>query len=138
MNVSPYLSFNGQCEDAFRFYEHCFRGKLGPLFRYEGSPAATQVPPEWGDKIMHGSITIGDLLLMGADVAPSAYETPKGFSMSLQLTDTDEAERIFAALSDGGEVSMALEKTFWAERFGIVIDRFGVKWSINCGEFDAA
>lgn len=136
MKVSPYLSFKGDCEEALRFYERCFRGSLGPLFRYEGSPMVDSVPPEWGAKIMHGSVTIGDLLLMAADSAPSAWEPPQGFSLSLQLTDPAEAERIYAELTPGGQIAMPLEKTFWAEQFGIVVDRFGIKWTINCGEFD--
>ena len=132
MQVSPYLSFKGQCEEAFRFYERCFSGQLGALFRYEGSPMADQAPDGHGDRIMHGSVTIGDLTLMGADVAPQGYEEPKGFSLSLQITGATEAERIYAALITGGRVVMPLEKTFWAERFGMVVDRFGVPWLINC------
>ena len=132
MQVSPYLSFKGQCEEAFRFYERCFGGKVGALFRYEGSPMADQAPLDRRDWIMHGSVTIGDLTLMGADVHPEGYVEPKGFSLSLQITGAAEAERLYAELSPGGRVTMPLEKTFWAERFGMVTDRFGVPWLINC------
>jgi PhnB protein len=109
-----------------------FRGRLGELFRYGGSPMADQVPADWSDKIMHGSLTIGSQVLMGADMAPDQYEVPKGFSLSIQLKDTADAERIFNDLAEGGSVVVPLEKTFWAERFGMVVDRFGIPWSINC------
>ena len=81
---------------------------------------------------MHGSVTVGGQVLMGADVAPERYEEPKGFSLSLQIQSTADAERIFKELAEGGAVMMPLEKTFWAARFGMVVDRFGVPWMVNC------
>jgi PhnB protein len=132
MRVSPYVSFDGQCEAAFRLYEQCLGARRGPVFRYGGSPMADQAPAGWQDKIMHGSVTIGDLVLMGADIVPDKYEAPKGFSLSIQITSPSEAERIFRELARDGKVVMPLEKTFWAERFGMVVDRFGVPWLINC------
>ena len=134
MQVSPYLSFNGQCELAFRLYERSLGGQRGPIFRYGGSPMEDQVPPDWHDKIMHGSIAIGGLVLMGADVVPASYEEPKGFSLSLQMADVAEAERIFQDLSQNGRVVVPLETTFWAARFGMVVDPFGIPWTINCEE----
>ena len=132
MKVSTVLSFKGDCEAAFKFYEQHLGGQPGPIFRYAGSPMADSVPEEWGDKIMHGSIVVGDLLLMGSDVLMKQYEEPKGFSLSLQMSDTAEAERIYNALVPNGTVLMPLEKTFWAVRFGSVVDRFGIPWLINC------
>ena len=132
MQVNPYLSFKGQCEAAFRFYEQCLGGQLGPIFRYAGTSLSGQVPAGWHDKVMHGSVTVGGQELMGGDVAPEAYEEPKGFSLSIQIKSTAEAERIFHELSTEGRVVMPLEKTFWAERFGMVVDWFGVPWLINC------
>lgn len=132
MQVNPYLSFNGQCEAAFTHYEQCLGGQLGPIFRYGGSPMADQAPAGWGDKVMHGSVTIGGQVLMGADVTADRYEQPTGFSLSIQTTSTAEAERIFHALGEGGSVLMPLEKTFWAARFGMLVDRFGVPWMVNC------
>ena len=134
MQMSPYLSFNGQCEQAFAFYEQCLGGSCGPVFRYGGSPMADQVPGDWQDKVMHASITVGGLVLMGGDAVPLAYEQPKGFSLSLQMSSTADAERIFEELSQDGNVVLALEKTFWAARFGMVVDRFGIPWLINCEE----
>ena len=132
MQMNPYLSFKGDCEAAFRFYEQHLGGQLGPIFRYEGSPMADQVSAGWSDKVMHGSVTIGNQVLMGADVAPDRYDELKGFSLSLQIASAADAERIFHALSSEGRVLMPLEKTFWAERFGMVVDRFGVPWLVNC------
>ena len=132
MQVSTYLSFTGQCEAAFKFYEQCLGGQPGPIFRYAGSPMADEAPAGWGDKVMHGSVTVGGQVLMGADVAPERYEEPKGFSLSLQIQSTADAERIFHDLAEGGAVMMPLEKTFWAARFGMVVDRFGVPWMVNC------
>ena len=132
MKASTVLSFKGDCEAAFKFYEEHLGGQPGPIFRYAGSPMADSVPEEWGDKIMHGSIVVGDLLLMGSDVLMKQYEEPKGFSLSLQMSDTAEAERIYNALVPSGTVLMPLEKTFWAARFGSVVDRFGIPWLINC------
>lgn len=132
MQMTTYLSFNGQCESAFKFYEQCLGARLGELFRYAGSPMANEVPASWQDKIMHGSLTVGDQVVMGGDVAPDRYEQPKGFSLSLQISSTTDAERVFRELAEDGRVVMPLEKTFWAERFGMVVDRFGIPWLINC------
>ena len=132
MQVQPYLSFKGDCEAAFKFYEQALGGQMGALFRYGGSPMEGDAPAGWSDKVMHGSVTVGGLGLMGADIAPERYEAPKGFSLSIQISDTAEAERIFQALAVDGKVVMPLAETFWAARFGMVIDRFGIPWLINC------
>ena len=132
MEMTPYLTFKGDCEAAFGFYQQSLGGTLGGVFRYPGTPYADQVPPDWQDKVMHASLTVGNQVLMGADVAPERYEAPKGFSLSLQLSGAADAERIYGQLSAGGTIKTPLEKTFWAERFGVVMDRFGVTWLINC------
>jgi PhnB protein len=132
MQVTTYLSFSGECEAAFKLYEECLGGKLGEIFRYAGTPLADQVPADWQNKVMHGSLAIGEHVLMGGDVAPDRYEKPKGFSLSLQITSTTQAERIFQRLAKDGTVVMPLEKTFWADRFGMIVDRFGIPWLINC------
>ena len=132
MQVNPYLSFKGDCEAAFKLYEQCLGATVGTIYRYEGTPLADQVPADWHDKVMHGSVTFGDQVLMGGDVAPDRYEEPKGFSLSLHIASTTEADRIFHELSQNGAIAVPLEKTFWAARFGMVIDRFGIPWMINC------
>jgi PhnB protein len=132
MQMNPYLSFGGDCEEAFKFYEECLDGKLGEIFRYAGTPVSEQVPGDWQNKVMHGSLTIGEQVLMGADIAPDRYEKPQGFSLSLQIKNTTEAERIFQFLAKDGTVVMPLQKTFWAARFGMLVDRFGIPWLVNC------
>lgn len=136
MQVNPYLSFKGDCEAAFKCYEQCLGAQLGGIFRYGGTPLAQQVPDDWADKVMHCSLTIGNQELMGGDVAPDRYEEPKGFSLSIQIKSTADAERIFCELAENGKVVLPLEKTFWAARFGMLVDRFGIPWLINCEESD--
>ena len=138
MKLVPILSFQGDCEEAFKFYERCLGAQPGALFRYGGSPMANAVPPEWADKVMHANLTIGEQLIQASDVLPAQYEEPKGFTLSLQIKSAADAERIFAELATNGTVRMPLEKTFWAERFGMVVDRFGVPWLINCEGADSA
>jgi PhnB protein len=137
MRMNPYLSFKGDCEAAFAFYEQHLDALRGPIFRYGGSPMSGDVPPDWSDKIMHGTVTIGGQVLMGGDVAPERYEAPKGFSLSLQIENADEARRVYDALAENGTVVMPLESTFWAVLFGMVIDRFGIPWLLNCEASEA-
>lgn len=132
MQVAAYLNFNAQCEEAFAFYEQHLGARPGSIFRYGGSPMAESVPADWQGKVMHASITIGDLVLMGSDATPDRYEQPQGFGLSIQITNTAEAERIFQQLATNGRIVMPLEETFWAARFGMVVDRFGIPWQINC------
>jgi PhnB protein len=134
MRVMTYLNFNGNCEEAFHFYSDHLGGQTGAIFRYGGSPMEHLVPADWSEKVMHGSITVGGQELMGADVVPDQYQEPKGFSVSLQTSSIEEAEHIYRELAKGGRLLMPLEETFWAARFGMVVDRFGVPWMINCGE----
>ncbi len=132
MQLSPYLSFNGQCEAAFKLYEQILGAKIEAIFPWEDSPIADHVPAEWRSKVMHARLVMGDQELMGADQPPDQYQKSQGFSVSIQLTDSAQAERIFKALAEGGTIQMPLEKTFWALRFGMLTDRFGIPWMINC------
>ena len=134
MQLSPFLSFNGQCEAAFKFYEPCLRGKIVTMLTYAGSPVADQVPPEWRNKILHASLMMGGEVLMGCDAPPERYDEPKGFSVTLGITDPAEAECIFNALAEKGTVSMPLQQTFWAVRFGMLVDQFRIPWMINCAQ----
>lgn len=136
MQLNPYLTFNGQCETAFKFYETCLGGKIEAMFRHTGTPAEQHVPPEWRDKIMHARLAVNGQVLMGSDAPPDHYKEPKGFSVSLQFKDIKEAERVFNALAESGKVGMPLQQTFWAARFGTLVDRFGIPWMIN-GELAA-
>lgn len=132
MNVNAYLFFDGRCREAFEFYEQCLGGRIEAMMPYTGTPAEAHVPPGWGEKIMHARLTLGDSLLMGSDAQPGRHDQPKGFAVTLQSGDPAEAERVFAALAEGGTVGMPLEETFWAARFGMVVDRFGTPWMVNC------
>lgn len=132
MQMNPYLSFRGDCEAAFTFYADCFGGELGEIFRYGGSPMASDVPADWANKVMHTTLTVGGQVMMGGDVAPERYEAPKGFSMSLHMKDPAVADRVFEQLAKDGNVVVPLAQTFWAARFGMVVDRFGISWMINC------
>src|ERR1035441_7123037 len=104
MYINAYLLFNGQCEEAFKFYEQCLGGKIEAMLPHTGTPAAEQVPPEWRDKILHARLVVGDQALMASDCPPDRYQEPKGFSVSLQLKDPAEAERIFHALAENCNV----------------------------------
>lgn len=132
MQVNPYLMFNGHCEAAFRFYHQVLGGELGDMMTFAGSPAEAEVPAEFAHKIMHTQLTFGDWAIMGSDCSPEHYQVPQGISVSLQISDPDKAEHIFAALAEGGSIQMPLEKTFWAQRFGMATDKFGIPWMINC------
>ena len=132
MRLNTYLVFNGQCEAAFKFYEQCLGGKIVGMFTHAGTPAAEQVPPEWFGKIMHASLKVGDDLLMGYDAPPDRYKGAHGFSVNIAVEQPAEAERIFQALSENGKVHMPIAQTFWAERFGMLVDQFGVPWMVNC------
>jgi PhnB protein len=132
MDLGSYVSFKGDCEAAFKFYEEVLGAQPGLFFRYADTPMVDAIPPGWDTKIMHGSITIAERLLEGADVPPESYEAPKGFSLSLSVPTPQEAERIFAALTAGGRIQYPIAKTFWSERFGMVVDKFGIPWMINC------
>jgi PhnB protein len=132
MQLNPYLTFNGQCEAAFKFYAQCLGGKIEAMMPHAGTPAEEHVPVEWRDKIMHARLAVGDGVLMGSDAPPERYEKPRGFSVSLQIKDPAQAERAFHALAEGGAVQMPIQPTFWAARFGMLVDRFGTPWMINC------
>jgi PhnB protein len=132
MRLNPYLSFNGQCEAAFRLYEQCLRGKILMMMTYEGSPMAAQAPPDWGKKIVHATLAVDNWILQGADAAPEHYEKPRGISVNLNINDAAEGERIFKVLAENGAVQVPMQQTFWAERFGVVVDQFGTPWIINC------
>ncbi|MBD2070537.1 VOC family protein [Leptolyngbya sp. FACHB-671] len=137
MKLNSYLMFNGQCEAAFKFYERCLNGKIIDMMTYAQSPDPSmiaQVSSEWRDQIMHVALMIDDQELMGSDNPPGYTEEPKGFSVSIGLDNPSEAECIFHALAENGTVRMPLQQTFWAYRFGMLVDQFGIPWMINCDQ----
>ena len=134
MKVSPYLTFNGNCEEAFKFYEQCLGGKILFMMKNAGSPMEDKVASESLDKILHATLSVGTTLLMASDVPPDQYQAPQGISVSLEMADATEAERIYHALAEGGTVQCPIQETFWATRFGMAVDRFGIPWMINCSK----
>ena len=134
MRLNPYLFFNSECNAAFKFYEQCLGGKIDAMMTYGASPMAEQTPPERRDNIMHAQLTVGDIVLMGADCPPDMFEQPQGFYISLQFNNVVDAEQIFNTLAENGTIRMPLAETFWAKRFGMLVDRFGTPWMINCDQ----
>lgn len=139
MPIEPRISlfFNGECDAAFALYQRCLGGAVTFRLTWGDSPMADQAPAEWHDKILHATLAAGGVTFHGGDALPGAYEGPQGFQLQLDVEDVATAERIFAQLADGGRVTVHLQQTFWAQRFGSLVDRFGVPWAINCGERQA-
>ena len=137
MDLSPHLNFDGQCADAFRFYERCLGGKISVLMTYGQSPVSgeSHVPPEAHDKIMHAHLDLGGgRSLIGCDAPAPRYARPQGIQVSLSFADSAEAERAFNALSEAGTITMPFQKTFWSSGFGMAVDRFGIPWMINTAQ----
>jgi PhnB protein len=133
MQLSTSVSFNGQCKEAFTFYAKCLGGKIQVMMTWGESPMSDHVKPEWHDKIIHTNLVVGQTSIMGSDAPPEMYEKAGGFSVAIHTEDPAEAERVFNALSEGGTIQMPLQQTFWATRFGMTVDRFGIPWMVNCG-----
>jgi PhnB protein len=136
MSLSVHLTYRGQCEAAFRFYQRCFAGTFQTAMTmktYGDSPMAAQMPEDWRDKIVHASLVIGRATLAGADVLPKDYQPPAGFFVLLDIDDVANAERVFHALAEHGSIALPIAETFWARRFGVLTDQFGIPWEINCG-----
>ena len=132
MQMSPYLSFNGQCEAAFAFYEQSLGGKIIAKLTYGETPMAKDMPADRRNRIAHARLQLGDQLLMGSDSPPDHYEPMQGFSVTLAVATPAEADRVFHALAEKGTVRMPIQKTFWSARFGMLVDKFGTPWMINC------
>jgi PhnB protein len=130
MIVEPYLFFEGRCEEALDFYSRALDAEVTSLMRFKESPDPNMCPPGAEDKVMHATVRIGDTTIMASDGMSSGNLAFQGFSLCLSLTDKAEAERLFTALSDGGQVQMPLAETFYSPLFGMVADRFGVLWMI--------
>ena len=134
MKIEAYLMFNGQCEEAFKFYEKTLGGKIEGIMTYGASPVAQQMPPDMKDKIIHARLVVGDQVLMGSDAPSQQYEKPQGFGVSITLNEPADVDRIFNALSMDGKITMPAQKTFWSARFGMATDRFGIPWMVNCAQ----
>lgn len=129
MQVSPYLNFNGDCRQAFEFYSKATGCPTLAMMSFGETPGM-ESPPGWSDKILHARMMIGQTMLMGSDSPPGRQSTLGGFGVSLNVDSDADAERIFKALSEGGEVTMPMDETFFASRFGMAKDKFGVMWMV--------
>ncbi len=133
MKINPYLVFNGNCAEAMQFYNGVLGGKLD-LMKFGGTPAAEHVPASSHDKIIHACLSFGDHCVMASDCMPGQPEEMKGMSVTLHYDEPEDAERVFAALSEKGAITMPIGETFWAKRYGAFVDRFGTPWMINCSK----
>ncbi len=132
MNLNPYLNFDSNCEEAFTFYEKVLGGKIIAMIRTSDTPMKDSAPSDRQSKIMHARMMVGNTVLMGSDAPPEFYKAAQGLTVTLNVPEAAEAERVFADLADGGTIQMAIQETFWATRFGTLTDRFGTPWMINC------
>lgn len=132
MQFNIYLSFDGKCEEAFKYYQKIFGGEITAMFPYEGSPAMGNIPADWGKKIMHACLNKDGRKLMGGDAPPGCYKPTQGICAQVEIPDVEEAKRVFAALAKDGNITMPGEPTFWAAYFGMAIDKFGTPWMVNC------
>jgi PhnB protein len=130
MQVQPYLFFDGRCEEALAFYKSALGAEVTMLMRFKDSPEPAGCPDGAGDKVMHASFQIGEATVMASDGRCQGRPSFAGFALSLDVPDETEAERLFDALAEGGQVQMPLAKTFFSPRFGMVADRFGVSWMV--------
>jgi PhnB protein len=134
MEIIPYIFFNGQCEEAMKFYEKVFGGKIQGLMTYGDSPAAKDFAADQKNRIIHARMNVGSSVLMASDAPPNDHRQPQGFSLSVSVKDPTEAERVFAALAENGTIQMPIAQTFWSVRFGMLTDQFGMPWMVNCEE----
>lgn len=131
MQIIPHLNFNGQCREAFETYAKVLGGEIIFIGTYAEMPGADQFPPEMQKLIMHTTIKLGDQMIMGADSPPDRFEKAQGLWVSINLKDAADAERVFNELSEGGNVVMPFQQTFWSPGFGMFTDRFGTPWMVN-------
>ena len=130
-SVQPYLFFNGRCEEALEFYRNVLGAEVEMLSRFKDAPEPGMAQPGMEDKVMHASFRIGETLLMASDGRGGGQPHFEGFSLSIIVPDEEKADKVFKALAEGGKVTMPLEKTFWAPKFGMLEDRFGVGWMVS-------
>ena len=134
MQVTPYLNFDGQCAEAFALYAKLFDGNITFIQTFGESPMAQTVPVEDHGAVMHASLALPDgQLIQGSDAPGGRYHKPAGFMVTVAMDDVEKAEHIFKELLKGGVETMAMEETFWAKRFGMLVDRFSIPWMFNVG-----
>ncbi len=133
MNMNPYLNFHDQCEAAFNFYCKALGGKIDGILRNGESPMHEKVPQERHHLVMHAQMSIGSQVIMGADMPRDMHKPGGSIAITINYDTPEEAERVFAALSEGATINMPIGPTFWAKRFGALTDKFGIPWLVNGG-----
>lgn len=132
MKLNPYLNFDGTCEEAMNTYAKVLGGDIVAMMTYADMPVDSSPPDALKKMIAHARLVMGGNVLMASDAPPDRYKPMQGTAVTLNIEDSAEAERVFDALADGGTVEMPLEETFWAFKFGVLADRFGTRWMVNC------
>lgn len=131
MKLNPYLFFNGDCEEALNFYKDILHGEIASMNYFEGSPM--EVPKEYEKKVMHAELRFGDNTIYASDGHPEQPKQAAGnITLSIGMDNPDDMDQYFNALSEGGQVMMPLEETFWGAKFGMFTDRFGISWMFDC------
>ena len=130
MQLHTYLNYGGNCEAAFKFYEQHLGGQITMMMRHGEQPGGPQVSPEWARAVLHARMNIGGTELLGADIPPDRFQPIRSAYLSLTLDSDQAADRVFALLSDGGDVFMPIQETFFASRFAMLRDRFGTSWML--------
>lgn len=130
MQLTSYLFFNGNCAEAFALYKSVLGGDIVALVPYAGAPGTERFGPDWQDKIMHARLVAGTAQLMGSDSPPEYYSAPGGLSVMVTVDTIDDAERIFAGLAEGGNIEMPISESFFAHRWGSLVDRYGISWMV--------
>jgi PhnB protein len=130
VQLNTYLNYGGNCEEAFRFYEQHLGGRITFLMRHGEQPGGSPAPSDWKDKVLHAQMDLGGTALMGADIPADRFQPMRSAYLSLTVESTQEAERVYALLTDGGQIFMPMEETFFATRFAMLRDRFGTSWML--------
>jgi len=131
IRISPHLTFNGQCREAFTRYQTVLGGTLTTLLTYGESPAAGQFDRRWHALILHATLALGEMELMGADQTPDSYSAPQGIYIGITLPTVDQAGKVFDGLAEEGQITLPFESTFWSPGFGMLVDAFGIPWEVN-------
>jgi PhnB protein len=130
VQLHTYLNYGGNCEEAFKFYEKHLGGNITMMMRHGEQPGGSSAPPNWAHAILHARMNLGETELLGADIPPDRFQPIRSAYLSLTLGSDEEADRVFALLSDGGQIFMPMQETFYASRFAMLRDKFGTSWML--------
>ena len=137
MQTCPHINFPGTCEEALLFYEQTIGARIQYLLRYQDTPMKEQVPTEFGNKIIHATLSVGNSTIMAADAPPEHYRPPQGIALTLESSDLAEAEKAFQALAQSGKINMPFQKTFWSPGFGTLTDKFDIPWMVSTSQLQS-